>query len=256
MRRKHRHEEHENHERWLVSYADFITLLFAFFVVMYAISSVNEGKYRILSDSLTSAFRNVTPSSVNPIQVGQPTVTQIVRPASAVEVKPAETAEARKMQLMASDLKGSLGNMIDQGKVRVTHSKRGIAIEINDSILFDPARADLQPGSAQVLLAVAEMVKRTDNLIQVEGHTDNQPIRSPQFASNWELSSARAASVVRLFAEAGVAPQRMVVLGYSEFRPVEPNDTPERRARNRRVTLNILADNRDDIAVLPVTGAP
>ncbi len=257
MRRKHRPEEHENHERWLVSYADFITLLFAFFVVMYAISSVNEGKYRILSDSLTSAFRNVTPSSINPIQVGQPSSGQIVRPvASAVEIKPADTAEARKMQLMANELKGSLGSMIDQGKVRVTHSKRGIAIEINDSILFDPARADLQPASAEMLLAVAEMVKGTDNLIQIEGHTDNQPIRSAQFPSNWELSSARAASVVRLFAEAGIASQRMVVIGYSEFRPVEPNDTIERRARNRRVTLNILADNRDDVSVLPLAQKP
>lgn len=254
MRRKHRPEEHENHERWLVSYADFITLLFAFFVVMYAISSVNEGKYRILSDSLTSAFRNVTPSSINPIQVGQPSSGQIVRPvASAVEIKPADTAEARKMQLMANELKGSLGSMIDQGKVRVTHSKRGIAIEINDSILFDPARADLQSASSEMLLAVAEMVKDTDNLIQIEGHTDNQPIRSPQFPSNWELASARAASVVRLFAEAGIAPQRMVVIGYGEFRPVEPNDTIERRARNRRVTLNILADNRDDVSVLPLS---
>jgi len=104
-----------------------------------------------------------------------------------------------------------------------------------------------------MLLAVAEMVKDTDNLIQIEGHTDNQPIRSPQFPSNWELASARAASVVRLFAEAGIAPQRMVVIGYGEFRPVEPNDTIERRARNRRVTLNILADNRDDVSVLPLS---
>ncbi len=254
MRRKHRPEEHENHERWLVSYADFITLLFAFFVVMYAISSVNEGKYRILSDSMTSAFRNVTPSAINPIQVGQPSSGQIARPvASAVEVKPADTPEARKMRLMAAEIQGSLGTMIDQGKVRVTHSRRGIAIEINDSILFDPARADLQSASSEMLLAVAEMVKDTDNLIQIEGHTDNQPIRSPQFPSNWELASARAASVVRLFAEAGIAPQRMVVIGYGEFRPVEPNDTIERRARNRRVTLNILADNRDDVSVLPLS---
>jgi chemotaxis protein MotB len=254
MRRKRHSEEHENHERWLVSYADFITLLFAFFVVMYAISSVNEGKYRILSDSLTSAFRNVTPSAINPIQVGQPTAGQIVRPvASAVEVKPADTPEARKMQNMASELKGSLGTMIDQGKVRVTQSRRGIAIEINDSILFDPARADLQLASSEMLLAVAEMVRGTDNLIQIEGHTDNQPIRSAQFPSNWELASARAASVVRLFVEAGIAPQRMVVIGYGEFRPVEPNDTIERRARNRRVTLNILADNRDDVSVLPLS---
>ena len=103
-----------------------------------------------------------------------------------------------------------------------------------------------------MLRAVSDMVKDTDNLIQIEGHTDNQPIRSPQYPSNWELSSARAASVVRLFADSGIVPQRLVVIGYGDQRPVESNDKIEGRARNRRVTLNILADSRDEISVLPL----
>lgn len=264
MARRKRPEDVDNHDRWLVSYADFITLLFAFFVVMYAISSVNEGKYRVLSDSLVSAFRNTPQSSDRLIVIQQASQAAVsssarnsvtVAPAAASKPKPDDpklSEQARRMQGMAGDIKQSLGALIDQGQVRVTQSKRGIAIEISDSVLFDPARADLQPASITMLRAVAEMVKKNDNLIQIEGHTDNQPIRSTQFPSNWELSSARAASVVRVFADAGVAPQRMVAVGYAEFRPVEKNDNPESRARNRRVTLNILADNRDEVSVLPL----
>lgn len=258
MARKHRRQdEHENHERWLVSYADFITLLFAFFVVMYAISSVNEGKYRVLSDSLVSAFKNTPPTSPNAAREGQILVGAapklIVMPdpmADQQKRDPKLEEQARKMQGMASNIQQSLGAFISQGKVRVTQSKRGIAIEINDSILFGPASAELQAPSSAMLLAVANMVNNSDNLIQIEGHTDNQPIRSAQFPSNWELSSARASSVVRLFADAGVAPQRMVVIGYGDQRPVESNDKVEGRSRNRRVTLNILADSRDEVAVI------
>ncbi len=263
MARKPRHIEHENHDRWLVSYADFITLLFAFFVVMYAISSVNEGKYKVLSTSLVSAFQNAPTSSANSQQGNQllpgatPLEIKLPTPsANAQKLDQKIEEQARKMQGMAGDIKQSLGSFIDQGKVRVTQSKRGIAIEINDSILFSPAKADLQTESATVLRAVADMVKNNDNLIQIEGHTDNVPIRSSQFPSNWELSSARAASVVRLFAEVGIAPQRLVVIGYADQRPVETNDKVEGRARNRRVTLNILADNRDEVAVLDNLPSP
>ncbi|GHD56067.1 flagellar motor protein MotD [Jeongeupia chitinilytica] len=256
-RRKH-DEEHESHERWLVSYADFITLLFAFFVVMYAISSVNEGKYRVLSDALVSAFRNEVPSSISVIQLpnqAQAGAKPKVSP-SAPPRAPELEAQAKKMRGMAGDIRGALGPLIEQGKVRVTQSKRGIAVEISDSVLFDLGRAELQAASVTMLKTVAELVRDNDNLIQVEGHTDNQPIRSTQYPSNWELSAARAASVVRLFAENGIVPKRMVAIGYAEFRPVEQNETVEGRARNRRVTLNILADNKDEVAVLPPADTP
>ncbi|WP_273432241.1 flagellar motor protein MotD [Chitinibacter tainanensis] len=254
MARRKRPEEHENHERWLVSYADFITLLFAFFVVMYAISSVNEGKYKVLSTSLIDAFKQPKTSAElirldNQPVPGAPQKL-IVIPAPTVQPNAGKFEEqTKKMQGIAGDLQQSLGTLIDQGKVRVTQSKRGIAVEISDSILFDTGRAELAPEAVDALLAIAERIKNTDNLIQVEGHTDNQPIRGI-FPSNWELSAARAASVVRLFEAAGVASQRMVAVGYAEFRPIGPNDRVEGRARNRRVTLNILADNQDEIAVI------
>lgn len=261
MARKPRPEEHDNHERWLVSYADFITLLFAFFVVMYAISSVNEGKYKVLSNSMVDAFK-LAPSSKDVIKQNQPVagvpdklvVLNAIATPAPVNTKVAE--QTQKMQNMAGDLKKSLGSLIDQGKVRVTQSKRGIAVEISDSVLFDTAKADLHTESANALIAVAEMVRNTDNLIQIEGNTDNLPMRSGQFPSNWELSAARAASVVRLFVDVGVAPQRLVAIGYGEFRPQGSNDSPEGRASNRRVTLNILADNKDEVAVLPLAPAP
>lgn len=256
MARKQRHEEHENHERWLVSYADFITLLFAFFVVMYAISSVNEGKYKVLSNALVDAFKQ--PQTSDPkiqldnqtIKGAPPKIMPIPVP-SALPNNPKLEQQAEKMRGMAGDLRESLGSLIDQGKVKVTQSNRGIAVEISDSILFDTGRADLQATSQEALLAIANLVQDSDNLIQVEGHTDNQPIRAGQFPSNWELSAARAASVVRLFEQAGVAPQRMAAIGFGEFRPMDTNDQPTGRAKNRRVTLNILADNKDEVAILP-----
>ena len=255
MARKQRHEEHENHERWLVSYADFITLLFAFFVVMYAISSVNEGKYKVLSNALVDAFKQ--PQTTAPtLQLdnqsikGSPAKLMVIPPPSPLPLNPKQEEQTKEMRNMAGDLRQSLGDLIDQGKVKVTQSKRGIAVEISDSILFDTARADLQPASVEALAAIAMLVKNSDNLIQVEGHTDNQAIRAGQFPSNWELSAARAASVVRLFVDVGVAPQRMVAIGFGEYRPIDTNDQLEGRAKNRRVTLNILADNKDEVAVI------
>jgi chemotaxis protein MotB len=256
MARKQRHEEHENHERWLVSYADFITLLFAFFVVMYAISSVNEGKYKVLSNALVDAFKQPQTSAPtvqldNQTIKGAPPKIMVIPAPSTLPNNPKLEEQAQKMRGMAGDLRQSLGSLIDQGKVKVTQSKRGIAVEISDSILFDTGRADLQISSQEALLAIAGLVQNSDNLIQVEGHTDNQPIRAGQFPSNWELSAARAASVVRLFEQAGVAPQRMAAIGFGEFRPMDTNDQAQGRAKNRRVTLNILADNKDEVAILP-----
>lgn len=254
MARKKREEEHENHERWLVSYADFITLLFAFFVVMYAISQVNQGKYRVLSDSLVSAFQRM-PSSINPVVLdpqqggSNPGKLVNIRPA---QPDPRDAAKAQKMKEIATGVQGAMQTLIQEGQVKITQSKRGIAVEMNASILFEPARADLQGESVSVLTAVAQILASTDNLIQVEGHTDNVPINfSSSYPSNWELSAARAGSVVRLFQSLGVAPQRMVAIGYADNRPVDTNDSVDGRSHNRRVTVQILADNRDEVAVLP-----
>ncbi len=252
-RRRRREEDVENHERWLVSYADFITLLFAFFVVMYAISSVNEGKYRVLSDSLVNAFKNATG-----VAGGQPMA--IIQGAPILPPKPvtrperqADTAasgmraeQREKMRNVAGDIMEALKPLVAQGKVRVLETSRGVTIEINDSILFALGQASLQPASISALRAVADVLADSDFPITIEGHTDNVPIATAQFPSNWELSAMRATTVLRLFNDAGVGAERLTAIGYGETRPVETNTTAEGRARNRRVSILIDSERPEE----------
>jgi len=253
--RRQKHEEHENHERWLVSYADFITLLFAFFVVMYAISSVNEGKYRVMSDSIVDAFKN-SPTSDKVIYIPAPVPQgtssgKIQMQPIPVRGKDAATETAQRereqrrenMKSVAGSLLNAVEPLVKGGQVKVTESNRGISIEINASLLFAPAQAVLNKDSINVLTAVGKVLANDTHQVQIEGHTDNLPIASTVFPSNWELSSARASSVTRLFVENGVGAERIVVIGYADNRPVDTNDTPEGRARNRRVTVMVLAEN-------------
>lgn len=256
-RRKHE-EEHENHERWLVSYADFITLLFAFFVVMYAISSVNEGKYRILSNSLGVAFSGITPKAPalkDPVESARPVITMpLPAQSSAQRANDAATKrEKARMTNIARDILKAMAPLISQGKVRVTQTNRGVSVEINASVLFAPGEAKLSPLSEKALRAVAEVLVNVDNDIQVEGHTDNVPINNAMFPSNWELSAVRASSVVRLFLASGVAEKRMVAMGHGANQPVDSNDTTEGRLRNRRVQLMILSGLPDVVTEVPVT---
>lgn len=243
MARKKPDDEHDNHERWLVSYADFITLLFAFFVVMYALSSVNEGKYRILSESMATAFRNVQvvgDAAPQPVAINPPI--PLPKKPSGVMKAPPDTAKQKQrdtMRNVAKDILDVMAPLIEQGKVRVIETSRGVTIEINDSILFSPGQALLQPPLIKAMSAIAEVLAPTDFPITIEGHTDNVPINTPQFPSNWELSAVRATTVLRLFADSGVAAERLTAIGYADTRPVEPNVLADGRARNRRVTILI-----------------
>lgn len=252
-RRKRREEEHENHERWLVSYADFITLLFAFFVVMYAVSSVNEGKYKVLSNSLTNAFKNVTGEpGGQPIATiqGAPLlpVKPIAKPDKLPDQKKVEekkVEQRNKMKNVANDIMDALQPLVAQGKVRLLETSRGVTIEINDSILFPAGQAKLQPASINAMLAIAQVLAASDFPITIEGHTDNVPIATPQFPSNWELSAMRATTVLRLFNDGGVGAERLTAIGYGETRPLETNTTVEGRARNRRVSI-LIDSNRPE----------
>ncbi|MDR1661025.1 MAG: flagellar motor protein MotD [Azoarcus sp.] len=249
--RKFRGEEHENTERWLVSYADFITLLFAFFVVMYSLSSINEGKYRVLSNSLMQAFRSVDIQPESPPVITAPVaaVSPSIRPRrAAVRNKQAEERKrqvAQKMRNMADAIRGVLRPLTENGQVKVTEGAFGVTVEINASALFAPGEAMLGNEAVVALRAVAGVIAAAEFPITVEGHTDNLPINNYRFPSNWELSAVRASAVVRLFMENGVLPDRLTVAGYADQRPVAANDTEEGRARNRRVAIMIesrLAD--------------
>jgi chemotaxis protein MotB len=251
MARRRFDDDHENHERWLVSYADFITLLFAFFVVMYAISSVNENKYRILSEALGSAFSN---SSGPPVVHSEP-APSIVPPKPTLQERAANAAFRREKEYMtgiARSILSVLQPLVSQGKVRVTQSSRGVGVEINASVLFAPGEAKLSHESVQALTAVAKVLKDDHHDLRIEGHTDNIPISNFMFPSNWELSAVRASSVVRLFVENGIAEQRMTAVGHGSNQPLMSNDTAEGRQRNRRVQLMILSGLPETVSEVPV----
>jgi chemotaxis protein MotB len=238
MARKKYDDGGENHERWLISYADFITLLFAFFVVMYAISIVNEGKYRVLSDALGDAFggRNATAEP-------HTTVEQNFTLPNIIARKRAEAMrrEQERLALLARNLSATLAPLVKSGKVRVTQTGRGVSVEINASALFDQGDATVLPESRPILQAVAGLLKDDPHAVQVEGHTDIAPISNALFPSNWELSAVRASSVVRLFIDTGMAPGRLTAVGHGSNLPVASNDGAEGRARNRRVAVTILS---------------
>lgn len=246
-RRKSIPHESENTERWMVSYADFVTLLFAFFVVMYAMSSVNEGKYRVLADTMTDAFK-VAPKSPNPIQIGKEnkvitstnSTNEIIKP---IKVLPkSERTYEREMKQIAETVSKSVQPLIDKGLIKVSQHKLWVEVEMNSKILFSSADSELEEEALPALKALANVLKTLPNSIDVEGHTDNLPINNEVFRSNWELSASRAASVVHLFTRYGVNPNRLSSIGYAEFRPVANNDNSEGRLRNRRVKVVILAD--------------
>lgn len=235
MRRPRRAAQHRvRRDRWLVSYADFMTLLFAFFVVMYALSSINEHKYRELSDSLNDAFSSVTARDVSP------------DPRRA-EADAREHDRLQKLRDLAKGLEAALQPLNGKGPVRIVQSARGVTVEIGASALFAPADAHLHNDALDVLSAVAAVLATSKNALRIEGHTDSNPIATSVYPSNWELSAARASAVARLLVEQGVQGSRIGVTGYADNRPVGGNGTAEGRARNRRVTLLIMADMPDEI---------
>lgn len=253
-RRKKFEAERENHDRWLVSYADFITLLFAFFVVMYAVSVVNQNKYKQLANSLGSAFGSsklVQEGQLEGDSQGKPQETpkqveprsgdSFIKPFAAIQSRNEKWRREREtMTAMALDMSRALSPLIEQGSVRVLQNNRGIRIDIKSSVLFAQGSADIEVSALPPLLEVAGMLAGKPNAIQVEGHTDNIPIRNYLFYSNWELSAVRASSVVRLLEQNGIAEQRLSAVGYGSAQPVEKNDTAEGRARNRRVSIMVL----------------
>lgn len=254
QRRKRQSETQENHDRWMVSYADFITLLFAFFVVMYAISSVNEGKYRVLSESMSKAF-SVPAKSLDPIQVGElvrsgdPSVVEFIKHPVVVDRSDAQAAivKSRKgdlenaadkpLQVLFDGLRASVAEISDKGLIKINTNANGVEIEISSSILFKSGEAVLSEKARPTMTRLAQVLMPFPHDVNVQGYTDDRPIKSPLYPSNWELSAARAASVVQLFVALGMAPQRLSATGYGEFRPVDDNDYEEGRRANRRVVI-------------------
>ena len=202
-------DEPENIDRWLISYADFITLMFTFFAALYALSSIDKGKMEQFSGSLNETFK------------------VIEKPIPLIDTQ--KTVLMEDIRKVTGDLKG----------ITVKNEPRGVVITFSDTVLFASGYAELKPEIYPVLEKFAKLLSSVTGNVIIEGHTDNVPISSSKYSSNWELSTARAASMLHFFIEKGIDPTRYSIAGYAEFRPLESNATEEGRQKNRRVEIVI-----------------
>ncbi len=258
MARKKRHEEHANHERWLVSYADFITLLFAFFVVMFAASNADEQKAGKVAQAVEMAFSELSvfsPSgkvfplydtgglpSDNMSIIGNLhsgfTQTQVV----AAGRGHGEGEGKYDIEAVQERLENLLGQEIAEGQVRMNIDERGLTISLAEAGFFDPGSAVIQRKALPVVDGIAGKLRDLPWDVRVEGHTDDIPIKTAQFPSNWELSTSRATYVLQhLISSSQVPPERLSAVGYGQYRPVASNSTREGRGLNRRVDIVVLS---------------
>jgi chemotaxis protein MotB len=272
--RKRKHAgEHENEERWLLTYADMITLLMALFMVLFSISSVNVSKYRSLQQALKAAFSgSILPGGKAIVQSGSQSTTQHSPAATAIpsivpitpkassqqDVSAADVSQAQSIAAAAKAEQSELRHLKQQldgylkahglgNRVQTTLSRRGLVVRVlTDQVLFDSGQAMLKPNGLPLLGEVANLlnVDRTHQVV-VEGHTDNVPISSSQFPSNWELSTARATTVVRYLISQGLDRRRLSASGYADLHPVASNGTAHGRQLNRRVEIVLLRNHPD-----------
>jgi chemotaxis protein MotB len=256
MARKKKHEDHVNHEAWAIPYGDLVTLLFALFTVMYAMSSVNEGKFRVLSDAMIAAF-NGAPKSMRPLNIGEPEPGKGgekpligITPTALIKIKGQDNATPLpkppvvdvpgSLIRMEREVQDAMRALIDAKLITVKRESMWLEIEINTDILFPSGSGAFSSSAEPVLDKLAEVLKPFPNPIRVEGHTDDRPIHTAAFPSNWELSAARAASIVHQFTKEGIDPLRLEIVGFGEFHPRQPNSSAEGRNANRRVAVLVL----------------
>lgn len=219
--------EHENADRYMITYADLITLLLGLFIILYAISNIDIRKYEKMISALGTVFGNSEYNSV----VNQ----NIVPPDSEIKIQ--ETSQEQLGQRLQEVInKNNYGS-----KVKLVENERGVTIRILDDILFQSGKAELSSGSQKILASLAEIIKQLPNDIRIEGHTDNVPVIGGQFPSNWHLSVARATNTAYFLMNVeGVNPEKVSIVGYSSYKPVADNETDEGKALNRRVDIVIL----------------
>jgi chemotaxis protein MotB len=244
--RRRKPKPHGNHERWLVSYADFITLMFAFFVVMYATSKADVKKQIQMADSIDSAFRTLGLFQQIPTRNGAAGLAHNKEgPATPVNIVlgdelMAPPAVKEDLQKLKERLSGMLSNQIAEHIVSMSIGRDGLVISLREAGFYDSGSAVVHPTSLPILNKIASALASSPYDIRIEGHTDNVPIHTEQFDSNWELSTTRATRLTRIFVADGFASYRLSASGYAEFHPVAPNDTPEGRSQNRRVDIIVL----------------
>lgn len=250
------HDDAPDRDRWLVSYADFITLLMGFFVVLYSISSVNTGKFRVLSDSMITVFNEqaIDAARAAPIDLGGGVAPQDdirVAPQSVAVLEEAassvqgtapnipDVVPAPRQGTPRQRLETALGPLMQRDDVRLRDSRDWLEIELASELLFTSGSAELQARSLPALREIASVIAELGKPVRIEGHTDNVPLSGGRFASNWHLSAARAASVADQLVVAHVPPERLSATGYGEYRPLADNATEDGRRQNRRVVIGI-----------------
>lgn len=235
--RRPRPAEHANHERWLVSYADFITLLFAVFAMMYALSVVDAKKFAALAQSLRSAFNQSSPAGPGAASSGPVNEKPIPQPAQ----KPGAEGEADLSKVRAQ-LQQQLATAIDANQVEIEMDHRGLVISIREAGSFATSRAELSPVAQNILAKIGLALAKVANKVRIEGHTDVVPIHTDRYASNWELSTARATTVIQFMVERAILdPQRLSAAGYAQYMPRDAGPSDLARSRNRRVDLVVLS---------------
>lgn len=240
MSKKNKNKQHdeENGEAWLLPYSDLMTLLLAVFIVLFAVSKIDVEKAAQMSEQFRDAMLNESAaegSQAETTNAGEITDEELTEYLEQEELENLEKLKAKiDQQLEEQGMTGSVTTSID---------KRGLVISFNNAVLFESGSAQLKEENISALLAIAKTINTLDNFIRVEGHTDNVPIHSDIYPSNWELSSSRAATVVRLFVDGNVSPDKIVAVGYGENRPVADNTTESGRAKNRRIDIIVLSDN-------------
>lgn len=250
MSRRKRTAKHVNHERWLVSYADFITLLFAFFVVLYSSSQVDKRKMGKLAESIQAAFQKLGVFDTSNTQI--PLSDSEAVPFSQIEAADNNGRTTAPMRDIAADLQKALAPEISKHIVELKGSKQGLIISLREVGFYLSGSATLRPSSKDAIDRLAAVLQSRTELLRIEGHTDDVPIHNGRFESNWELSTARASNLVKLFVEHyGLRGQRLSAAGYAEFHPVAANDSPEGRAKNRRIDIVVLNPSALDASSQP-----
>lgn len=241
MRNRRKHEEHVNHERWLVSYADFMTLLFALFVVLFASAYRDKKAIESVSKAVKNGFQEMGSFSSNDSAADNQ---RIMGPASTGEARPSTVPANAGIDMveLQRQLKKALGQEIERQEIALRMTPEGFVISLHELGFFDSGQAQLKPGAAGKIKRIASVLTQYGLDMRVEGHTDDVPIHNEMFASNWDLSAARAMAVaMMLLNEAGVDPQRMAIAGYGQYHPSASNDTPEGRKANRRVDIVVVS---------------
>ncbi|MDP5149857.1 flagellar motor protein MotB [Rheinheimera baltica] len=249
-KQKHKYVEQEQLDRWLVSYADYMTLMFALFVVLYAMSIVKEEEYDVLANSLTQMFEKPQPSSSSqPAQslLPEPVVQKEIAlyGASVVPADIHQLSDVAQRKLgsplhsVEEQLTQALASLLEQGVAKLQQDENWLIIELSSALLFASGSATTTQSAQTVLNEIATVINPIENFIRVRGYTDDQPINNELFVSNWELSVARATSVLRVLERSGTASERLAIEGYGQYYPFNPNDSVQGRAANRKVVIAI-----------------